>query len=111
MGRRKAELIGRISYRLTAEDFKLAEDAGRDLGVSVHELGRQAILEKLKTRSAGPDSWESFRLLAQIRFLLGHGLRLLASDNLTAKEWERLRSEAERSAAAIADDLLKRGKE
>lgn len=112
MGRRKAEFTGHISYRLRQEDFDGIQSKANEQGVSVREWCRRAALEKLATRPVEkPDEWAMYRLLAQVRFLLGHGLRLMASDSLTMKEWERVRSEADRSAAAIANDLLKREKE
>ena len=112
MGRRKAEFTGHITYRLRQEDFDSIQSQANAQGITPREWCRRAALEKLATRPVDkPDEWAMYLLIAQIRFLLGHGLRLMASDSLTMKEWERVRSEADRSAAAIATDLLKRGKE
>ncbi|MBO0783186.1 MAG: hypothetical protein J2P37_30595, partial [Ktedonobacteraceae bacterium] len=101
----------RISYRLSDREFGNISNLASEEGVSVHEWCRSAALEKLKCQtwifgSAG--EWETYRLLAQIRFLLGHGLRLLANGALNAREWERIRNEATESATAIATELLSR---
>ena len=105
----KAGKSGNIAYRLRVRELKQVEGEAEKDGVTANEWCRRAALEKLQGQTrifAGPGEWEIYRLLAQVRFLLGHSVRLQATGNLTPREWDKLRKEATESATAIATELL-----
>ncbi len=101
-----------ISFRVTEEQWQqIALAAGKD-GVCPTDWCRDLALEKSSAEEYQMTRYQRllYEEFGRLRYLVGHGLRLLADGNLTAQEWENTRAAAEHNAAKIADTMLARSR-
>ncbi len=96
-----------ISFRVTDEELHEIEEAALAAGAKPRDWCRQMVLEKVR-REHGMTKSERlvYEELSRVRYLIGHGFRLLAHDTLGPQEWENARATADHKAAQIADQLL-----
>lgn len=101
-----------IGYRLTEEDYQEAETWAELEGISVHEWCRRAAMARLKDgRGMSLETRLLYEEIARLRFITGQCFKLLASDELDAETWEKVKTMADEKGAEIADNLLKRAVE
>ncbi len=96
------------SFRVTEEEWQqIALAAGRN-GACPTDWCRDLALEKSSVQAYQMTKYERllYEEFGRLRYLVGHGFRLLANENLTAQEWENTRAAAEHNAAKIADTML-----
>lgn len=99
-----------IAFRVTDEDYARIEDAATAAGDDANNWCRKAALSQL---SEGHAFTKNERLIYQeitlLRFLLGHGFKLLFSRNeTTAATWKKLTSQADQRSTEIMDEVLSR---
>jgi uncharacterized protein (DUF1778 family) len=101
-----------IAFRVTDEDYARIEKAASASGYDANNWCRKAALSQL---SEGHTFTKNERLIYQeialLRFLLGHGFKLLFSRNeATAATWKKLTGQADQRSGEIVDELLSRRK-
>ena len=104
--------IKTIAFRLTDEEYALAESAAKAAGNDTNNWCRNLVVAQANT------AWEmtkSQRLIyeeiARVRYLAGHGFRMLfGSEPVTAATWKKITADADQSSEIIAADLLSRRK-
>ena len=106
----RAEKTHVVAFRVPASEWKkMAEFAAATGAENVNEWCREMVLERIAT---GDTLTKNERLLyeeiARLRYLTGHGFRLLAVAELDEEAWEKVRATADALGAEIADRLLKR---
>ncbi|MFY9620279.1 MAG: hypothetical protein WAM70_16655 [Pyrinomonadaceae bacterium] len=99
-----------IAFRVTDEDYARIEEAATAAGDDANNWYRKATLGQL---SEGHTFTKNERLIYQeialLRFLLGHGFKLLFSRNeATAATWKKLTAQADRRSTEIMDEVLSR---
>ena len=108
-GRKKNKTI---AFRITEEEYALAESAARAAGDDTNNWCRNMVLAQANT---GRGMTKAQRLiyeeLARARYLAGHGFRLLfGSEPVTAADWKKITADADQSSEIIASHLLSRRK-
>jgi len=98
-----------IAFRLTEEEYALAERAAGD---DTNNWVRSVVLARANT---GQGMTKAQRLiyeeLARVRYLAGHGFRLLfGSEPVTAADWKKITADADQGSNIIAANLLSRRK-
>jgi hypothetical protein len=87
----------------------MAEFAAATGAENVNEWCRKVVLERIAT---GDTLTKNERLLyeeiARLRYLTGHGFRLLAVEELDQDSWENVRATANAKGREIADELMRR---
>ncbi len=101
-----------IAFRVTEEEYALAESAARAAGDDTNNWVRSVVLARANT---GQGMTKAQRLiyeeLARGRYLAGNGFRLLfGSEPVTAAHWKKITSDADQSSDIIATNLLSRRK-
>jgi uncharacterized protein (DUF1778 family) len=104
--------IKTIAFRLTEEEYALAESAAKSAGEDTNNWVRNVVLAQANT---GQGMTKAQRLiyeeLARVRYLAGNGLRLLfGSEPVTAATWKKITADADQSSGIIAANLLSRRK-
>lgn len=100
-----------IAFRLTDEEFARIEEAARGAAVEPNEwCRRRAIIDSGSTTSLSPNEKIIFEEIVKTRYLISHGLRLMASNELNSKNWIETKTIAESDGEKIADKLLERRK-
>src|SRR5437660_12611786 len=99
-----------ITFRLTDEEYAQVEKAASAAGDDPNNWCRKAAVENL---SEGHTFTQNERLIYQevalLRFLVGHGFKLLFSPNeTTAATWKKLTSQADQRSDEIMRELLSR---
>ena len=99
-----------IAFRVTDEDFARIDKAATAAGNDANNWCRKAALSEL---SEGHTFTKNERLIYQeialLRFLVGHGFKLLFSqDDATAATWNKLTTQADQQSAKIVEELLSR---
>jgi uncharacterized protein (DUF1778 family) len=99
-----------IAFRVTDKDYTRIEEAATAAGDDANNWCRKAALSQL---SEGHTFTKNERLIYQeialLRFLLGHGFKLLFSRNeTTAATWKKLTTQADRRSDEIVNELLGR---
>ena len=99
-----------IAFRVTDEDYARIEEAATAAGDDANNWCRKAALSQL---SEGHTFTKNERLIYQeialLRFLLGHGFKLLFSRNeATAATWKKLTTQADQRSEEITNELLSR---
>lgn len=100
-----------IAFRLTDEEYKQIEEAAAASGEDPNEWCRN--LSLAQSNSGGGLSRNErllYEELARLRYLVGHGFRMLAGRELSPDAWEKTTSAADQKGAQIADALLARRK-
>ena len=101
-----------IAFRITEEEYALAESAARAAGDDTNNWVRNAVIARANT---GQGMTKAQRLiyeeLARVRYLAGNGFRLLfGSEPVTAADWKKITTHADQSSEIIAANLLSRRK-
>lgn len=99
-----------IAFRVTDEDYARIEKAADAAGDDSNNWCRKAALSQL---SEGHTFTKNERLIYQeialLRFLLGHGFKLLFSRNeTTAATWKKLTAQADQKSDRIVEEVLSR---
>jgi len=99
-----------IAFRVTDEDYARIEEAATAAGDDANNWCRKAALSQL---SEGHTFTKNERLIYQeialLRFLLGHGFKLLFSRNeTTAATWKKLTAQADQKSEEIVKEVLSR---
>jgi len=105
--------IKHINFRVTDEEYAEIEKAAKAAADEPNNWSRKLILSAARE---GPLFGKSGRLiyteLAILRFLIGHGFRLLFSRNeAQADAWTKLTTQADQRTDAIVTELLSRRKQ
>ena len=99
-----------IAFRVNDEDYAKIEKAATAAGDEPNNWCRKVALSKL---TEGHTFTRNERLIYQevalLRFLLGHGFKMLFSgnENTTAK-WKKLTAQADQRSEEIVNELLSR---
>jgi uncharacterized protein (DUF1778 family) len=93
-----------IAFRLTEEEYALAESAAKAAGHDTNNWVRNVVLARANT---GQGMTKAQRLiyeeLARVRYLAGHGFRLLfGSEPVTAADWKKITADADQSSDIVA---------
>ena len=99
-----------IAFRVTDEEYGRIEKAAIAAGNDANNWCRKAALGEL---SAAHTFTKNERLIYQeialLRFLLGHGFKLLFSqDDTTVAAWKKLTTQADQQSGKIVEELLSR---
>jgi uncharacterized protein (DUF1778 family) len=99
-----------IAFRLTEEEYALAESAARAAGDDTNNWVRSVVLARANT---GQGMTKAQRLIyeeiARVRYLAGNGFRLLfGSEPVTPATWKKITADADQSSGIIADLLSRR---
>ena len=99
-----------IAFRVTDEDYARIEAAATAAGDDANNWCRKAAAGQL---NEGHTFTTNERLIYQeialLRFLIGHGFKLLFSRNETdAATWKKLTNQADEKADRIVEELLSR---
>ena len=96
-----------IAFRVSEEQYQQLENKAQVDGETANDWCRKlALAEANKEFGMTRNERIFLEELSRIRYLLGHGFRLLANDKLTAEEWEKMRTTAEQKPAEIAGVVL-----
>ena len=95
-----------IAFRVDEDEFRRVDERAAREGVGANDWCRALVLAEVKG-AKGPDGGEQplYEEIAVLRYLVGHGLRLLAAGGLTPEAWEAVTAQADRHAARIAEVL------
>ena len=109
---REAKRTRSVSFRLTDEEHTEVERAAIAAGEEVNNWCRQLAITAARE---GPLFGKTGRLiyteLAILRFLIGHGFKLLFSRNAPeASAWTKLTMQADQKSDQIVQELLSRRK-
>src|SRR5258708_27703411 len=101
-----------ITFRLSTHQYEQVERAALAAGDEPNSWCRKVVLIQL---TEGFGLTKNDRLLyeeiARVRFLAGHGFRLLfASKETAADAWKKITADIDQHSEIIADDLLSRRK-
>ncbi len=101
-----------IAFRVTDAEYARIEYAASAAGDDPNNWCRKAAVSQL---SEGHAFTKNERLIYQeialLRFLLGHGFKLLFSRNeTTAATWKKLTNQADQRSERIVEELLSRRK-
>jgi hypothetical protein len=107
---KEAKRTRNITFRLTDEEFAKIENTASAAGDDPNNWCRKAALGQL---SEGHSLTKNERLIYQeialLRFLLGHGFKVLFSQNpSTAATWKKLTLQADEHSDSIVAELLSR---
>ncbi len=99
-----------ITFRLTDEEYEQVEKAGLSAGDDPNNWCRKAAIGQA---SEGHAFTKNERLIYQeialLRFLIGHGFKLLFSqDEKAAATWKKLTAQADQRSEEIVNELLSR---
>ena len=99
-----------IAFRLTDEEYGRVEKAAQSSGDDPNTWCRKLALAQ---SSEGHTFTKNERLIYQeialLRFLIGHGFKLLFSRNeATAATWKKLTGQADQRSTEIMDEVLSR---
>jgi hypothetical protein len=101
-----------VSFRVTDQEYGEIENAASAAGDEPNNWSRNLVLSASRE---GPLFGQTGRLiyteLAILRFLIGHGLKLLFSRNAAeAAAWTKLTTQADQRSDEIVNELLSRRK-
>jgi hypothetical protein len=99
-----------IAFRVTDEDYARIENAAIAAGDDANNWCRKAVMHGL---SEGHSFTKNEKLIYQeialLRFLIGHGFKLLLSRTEdTADKWKKLTAQADQKSEEIVKELLSR---
>jgi len=102
-----------ITFRLTDDEYSRIERAAAASGDDPNTWCRKLALTQL---SEGATFTKNERLIYQeialLRFLIGHGFKLLFSRNeATAAQWSKLTTQADQRSEEIVNEVLSRRKQ
>ncbi len=98
-----------IAFRLTDEEYEQVERCALAAGEDPNTWCRKVTLTQ---STEGFGLTKNDRLLyeeiARMRYMVGHGFRLLLNSKEATAAWKKITVDADQSSAIIADDLLSR---
>jgi len=98
-----------IAFRLTDEEYAQIERAALAAGEDPNNWCRRlALTESRAGCGLTKDERLIYEEIARVRYLLGHGFRLLAKGGISAEAWEKITAQADQKGEQIADALLAR---
>ena len=99
-----------ITFRLTDEEYGQVEKAASAVGDDPNIWCRKAAIDKSSERFAFTKNERLlYQEIALLRFLVGHGFKLLFSRNeATASTWKKLTTQADQKSDDIVEELLSR---
>ena len=111
---KEAKKIKTIAFRLTVEEYALAESAA----IAAGDESPSSWCRTLVLQQAIPEyrMTKNQRLLyeeiARARYLVGNGFRMLfGSEPITAATWKKITADADQSSGIITKELLSRRQE
>src|SRR5213078_4520649 len=101
-----------IAFRLTEEEYALAESAARAAGDEANNWVRSVVLARANTgQGMTKAQLLIYEELARVRYLAGNGFGLLlGSEPVTATDWKKITADADQSSDIIAANLVSRRK-
>jgi uncharacterized protein (DUF1778 family) len=101
-----------IAFRVTDDDYARIEEAASAAGDDANNWCRKAALSQMNEgHTFTKNERLTYQEIALLRFLLGHGFKLLFSRNeTTAETWKKLTAQADQRSDEIVDELLSRRK-
>ncbi len=99
-----------ITFRLTDEEYAQVEVAASATGSDPNNRSRNAAIDRSSEQFAfSTNERLLYQEIALIRFLIGHGFKLLFSRNeATAATWKKLTTQADQKSDDIVEELLSR---
>jgi hypothetical protein len=98
-----------IAFRVDEDEFRRVDERAAREGLGANDWCRALVLAEAKGAGAlGAGERLLYEEVASLRYLVGHGLRLLAAGGLTPEEWEAVTAQADRQAARIAGVLMEK---
>ena len=99
-----------ISFRLTDEEYSQLEKAASAAGDDPNNWCRRAAIDKASEQFAFTKNERLlYQEIALLRFLVGHGFKLLFSRNeTTAATWQKLTAQADNRSDEIVNEVLRR---
>ena len=99
-----------ITFRLTDEEYAEVEKAASAAGDDPNIWCRKAAINESSEEFAFTKNERLlYQEIALLRFLVGHGFKLLFSQNeTTAATWKKLTTQADKQSDAIVSELLSR---
>lgn len=99
-----------IAFRVTEEDYVRIENAALAADDDVNNWSREAVLSQLsEEHSFTANERLLYQEIALLRFLLGHGFKLLFSrDETAAATWKKLTIQSDQRSKEIVNELLSR---
>lgn len=99
-----------IAFRLTDDEYARIENAASAAGEDPNTWCRQlALSQSTEGHAFTKNERLIYQEIALLRFLIGHGFKLLFSRNeTTAVTWKNLTAQADQKSERIVDELLSR---
>lgn len=99
-----------IAFRLTNSEYARVERVAAASGDDPNTWCRKLALQQSSEAHMFTENEQLiYEQIATLRFLIGHGVKLLAgSDDKLVYEWKMLREQADENATEIAQELIKR---
>jgi hypothetical protein len=98
-----------VAFRVDEEVFGLIENEAVLTGDGPHDWCRGVITSRLSgVHELSASERLIYEEVARVRYLVSHGFRLIATDQMNPKNWEAVVSQADQKAAQIAQALLAR---
>ncbi len=98
-----------VAFRVTQEEYALAETKADQAGASVNDWAREVFVAELGNKTPlTPNEQIMFEELARLRFLVGRALGQSLGASITAEQWEAIKKESDEKAAQHAQTLLSR---
>jgi hypothetical protein len=98
-----------VAFRVDEDEYRRVDAAAGAEGLGANEWCRGLVLARVGGAQAlGPGERLLYEEVACLRYLLAHGLKLLAAGRLSPGAWEETIALADRNAARIAEVLLAR---
>jgi uncharacterized protein (DUF1778 family) len=99
-----------ITFRLTDEEYAQVEKAAETAGDDPNNWCRKVAIDKSSEQFAlSKNEHLLYREIALLRFLVGHGFKLLLSgDAETKAAWTKLTAQADQKSDRIVEELLSR---
>ncbi len=106
---RKARKHCVVAFRVTQEEYALAETKADQTGISINDWAREVFVAELGHKSPlTPNEQIMFEELARLRFLIGSALGHSLSASMTDERWAAIKKESDEKAAQHARTLLSR---
>ena len=108
--RKEIKKTRNITFRLTDDEYAQVEKAASAAGDDPNNWSRQAAIDKASEQFALTKNERLlYQEIALLRFLIGHGFKLLFSPNeATAVTWKKLTAQADQKSDKIVEELLSR---
>ncbi len=99
-----------ITFRLTDEEYAQVEKSASAAGDDPNIWCRKAAIDRSSEQFAFTKNERLlYQEVALLRFLIGHGFKLLFSRNeATAATWKKLTAQADKQSDTIVSELLSR---